>query len=221
MAKMYSFLYCLGADVTLSIPVISAKVGTTASVTCTVTGETFDGWYKPDSSKITTSSGANIRVESSGNDHVLKFVDVQLSYGSNNYQCRGSKNTEKFWFHVASKYMSFHFNLHVCYPTLLHGGQIANMNNYFWRSSENHSLRAIICIILLFDHVVSNVPHNLFQLTSRRLTNISKSKLDKVTPSSLAFLAFPSQHIRGRRMARNWTQSLILVWLCLMMARWN
>ena len=127
----FSFFIVLGADVTLSIPLISAKVGTTASVTCTVTGETFDGWYKPDSSKITTSSGANIRVESSGNDHVLKFVDVQLSYGSNNYQCRGSKNTEKFWFHVASKYMSFHFNLHVCYPTLLHGGQIANMNNYF------------------------------------------------------------------------------------------
>ena len=74
------------------------------SVTCTVTGETFLGWFNPSGSKITTSQSANIRVESSGTDHTLKFVDVKLSYGSDKYECRGRNKIETFRLHVACKY---------------------------------------------------------------------------------------------------------------------
>ena len=98
------FLFLLGADVTLSLPLVSAKVGATASVTCTVTVETFLGWFDPNGRKITTSSTAKIRVESSGNTHKLKFVDVKVSYGGDNYQCRGSSKTETLLVHVACKY---------------------------------------------------------------------------------------------------------------------
>jgi len=69
-----------------------------------VTGETFVGWFNPSGSKITTSSSANIRVESSGTEHTLKFVDVKVSYGSDNYECRGSKTQKTLLVHVACKY---------------------------------------------------------------------------------------------------------------------
>lgn len=69
-----------------------------------MTGETFVGWFNPSGSKITTSSSANIRVESRGSVHTLKFVDIKVSYGSNNYQCRGSINRETLLVHVACKY---------------------------------------------------------------------------------------------------------------------
>ena len=74
------------------------------TVTCNVTGETFLGWFDPGGSKITTSPSADIRVESSGNKHKLKFVDVKVSYGSNKYECRGSNNKETLIVHVACKY---------------------------------------------------------------------------------------------------------------------
>ena len=74
------------------------------SVTCTVTGEIFVGWFNPSGSKITTSSSANIRVESSGSVHTLKFVDIKVSYGSNNYECRGSRTRKSLLLHVACKY---------------------------------------------------------------------------------------------------------------------
>ena len=73
-------------------------------VTCTVTGETFVGWFNPSGRKITTSSSANIRVESRGTKHTLKFVDVKVSYGSNNYECRGNRTRERLIVHVACKY---------------------------------------------------------------------------------------------------------------------
>lgn len=74
------------------------------SVTCTVIGETSLGWFNPSGSKITTSQSAKIRVESSGTDHTLKFVDVKVSYGSDKYECRGRNNKETFRLHVACKY---------------------------------------------------------------------------------------------------------------------
>ena len=97
------FLFLLGADVKLSLPLLSAKVGATVSVTCTVTGETFLGWFN-DGKKVTTSPTANIRVISTGNIHTIKFVNVKLSYGGDNYQCRGSSKTETLLVHVACKY---------------------------------------------------------------------------------------------------------------------
>ena len=83
---------------------MSAKVGATALVTCTVTGEPFDGWFNPSGSKITTSQSARVRVESSGNDHKLKFVGVKVSDGSEKYECRGRTNKKKLIVHVASEY---------------------------------------------------------------------------------------------------------------------
>lgn len=129
------FLIVLGADVTLSLPLVSAKVGATVSVTCTVTGETFLGWYNPSGSKITTSTGADIRVESSGNKHKLKFVDVKVSYGSNKYECRGSKNRKTLIVHVPCKYKFFillfyyYFNqiyIYLCCLSLSQTSRLAN-----------------------------------------------------------------------------------------------
>ena len=101
---IFSFIV-LGAKVELSVPLINAKVGTNAFAICTVTAdEEYKGWFMPDGSKITTSLSANIRVESNGKEHKIRFDNVQVSYGSNNYQCRGSKNTVKLQFHVAGKY---------------------------------------------------------------------------------------------------------------------
>ena len=74
------------------------------SVTCTVTGETFLGWFNPSGSKITTSQSAKIRVESSGTDNTLKFVDVEVAFGSDKYECRGRSNKETFKLYVACKY---------------------------------------------------------------------------------------------------------------------
>ena len=84
------------------------------SVTCTVTGETFLGWFDPSGSKITTSSSAKIRVESRGDNHKLKFVDVKVSYGNDNYECRGRNNKETLIVHVACKYKVYYYVL--CVP---------------------------------------------------------------------------------------------------------
>ena len=81
-----------------------ARVGATASVDCTVTGETFLGWFKG-GIKITNS--AKIRVESNGPKHTLRFDDVQVSDGSDNYECRGSSNKVKLIVQVACKYEVF------------------------------------------------------------------------------------------------------------------
>ena len=81
-----------------------AKVGATVLVTCTVTGEAFVGWFDPSGSKITTSQSARVRVESSGNEHKLKFVGVKVSDGSEKYECRGRPNKKTLIVHVVSEY---------------------------------------------------------------------------------------------------------------------
>ena len=83
---------------------MSAKVGSTVSVKCTVTGETFLGWFNPSGNRITTSSSANIRVESRGTVHTLKFGVIKVSDGSDNYECRGSINKKQVIVYVACKY---------------------------------------------------------------------------------------------------------------------
>ena len=98
------FWIVLGADVKLSLPLVSAKVGATVSIKCTVTGETFLGWFNPSGSKITTSQSARVRVESSGNGHELKFVGVKVSDGSEKYECRGQSNKETLIVHVPGEY---------------------------------------------------------------------------------------------------------------------
>ena len=82
---------------------MSAKVGSTVSVKCTVTGETFLGWFNPSGNRITT-------VESSGNEHTLKFAAIKVSDGSNNYECRGSSNKKTLIVQVACKYKVFVYN---------------------------------------------------------------------------------------------------------------
>ena len=90
------------ADVTLSKTQITPSPGKTNSVTCTVTGETFRGWFKPDNTKVSTSKSDKIYVETTGNAHKLKLTDVKVSYGGT-YECRGSLKTASLIVHVECK----------------------------------------------------------------------------------------------------------------------
>ncbi|KAL9965513.1 hypothetical protein ACROYT_G029320 [Oculina patagonica] len=112
IAAMASLCGQARADVDIPLPLLSAKIGGNGQVDCFVTGENFIGWFK-DGSKITDSSTANIRVESSGNKHTLRLINVQVSYGSNNYECRGSKNKDTIWVYVTFSIDKVDKNQHI------------------------------------------------------------------------------------------------------------
>ncbi|PFX24083.1 neural cell adhesion molecule 2-like [Stylophora pistillata] len=98
-ACLASFCSLTMADVSLSKSLITPSPGKTNSVTCTVTGETFIGWYKPDGTKVLTSSSEKIYVETTGTKYTLKITAVKVSYGGT-YTCRGSSNSKSLRVHV-------------------------------------------------------------------------------------------------------------------------
>lgn len=71
-------------------------VGTTISVVCTITGETFDGWYRigNNARKITTKIDDRINYKSEGDRHTLKISKTEDGdHGV--YECRATSGSKK------------------------------------------------------------------------------------------------------------------------------
>ena len=97
------FVTFIGADVSLSASSLRPKPGEEVSTDCTLTGETYDGWFKiSDGSRVSSSQSKTVRVETDGSKYTLRFTNVEVSQGGL-YECRGSINRKTFTLNVACK----------------------------------------------------------------------------------------------------------------------
>lgn len=95
-----------GAAVTVTPTSLQTTSGRGVSIECKMSGgETFDGWFKPDKTKVPISSAASVHVvEKDTTTFKLKFTDVKVEEGGA-YECRGNSGGRKtFVLEVLCKY---------------------------------------------------------------------------------------------------------------------
>ena len=92
----------LGGAVKLSHSDDLTQTGQTTRVKCTVTSETFKGWFKSDGTKVPQSG--RVSVSSNADVHTLTITQAQLSDGGT-YKCSGSNNQATYTFYVKCKYL--------------------------------------------------------------------------------------------------------------------